>query len=250
MNRLDDGYIISFNAVILITHDKTITQGTYINTLTFTANKTTITTGETATLTITATDLNDIPVPNKQIRLYKNNTLYDTLTTNTQGQATKTITGTSTGGKQTFTTKPYGTSQTPIIIEDCIYYDLGDDDTTNNYWFNTNNTDLYFDNNKMIIEAKTSSPQIQQRDLTNDVVGKRITYKVDLELNGIETRISILKDGSISAGAATQYSSTDGTFEIKDYTVEPGHTYYFVIQPHNTSAGDKISFSNLKIYES
>lgn len=68
---LEEDYIISFDATVKITHDKTVIQGTWINTIALTTNKNRIHTSETLNLTATVTDSNGTPVPNKTISFYK-----------------------------------------------------------------------------------------------------------------------------------------------------------------------------------
>ena len=77
--------------------------------------------GDTTVLTATVLDSNDDPVENATVELYKAGTLWDTLTTDSSGECTKTYTSAGIGdvsfeAKCNLLTKTYD-------IEDCINYD-------------------------------------------------------------------------------------------------------------------------------
>lgn len=63
--------IVGFDASITIKQDKPVIVGAYLSTLTLTASKSVIMDGTTSTIKIKAKDSNNLPVPNKQIKLYE-----------------------------------------------------------------------------------------------------------------------------------------------------------------------------------
>lgn len=114
--------IILFNATIEIKQDQPVITGKYVTGLTITGDKTVIQTNDTVNLTIKATDLDQIGVPNKNIKIYKNNTLWQTLTTDNNGEATYTYTGTGAGNIR-FQAKYGRTRSEECTIQDWMVYD-------------------------------------------------------------------------------------------------------------------------------
>ena len=125
--------IIIFNASIEIKQDQPAIVGKYVTDITITGDKTVIQTNDTVNLTIKATDLDNIGVPNKTIKIYKNNTLWQTLTTDTNGEATVSYTGEGTGVLNIHAVHGSLVSET-YSITDCISYDTGIDGTANEIW--------------------------------------------------------------------------------------------------------------------
>lgn len=68
---LFNGYIISFDAEILITHDKTEINGEWVNLIELTTNKTIVKRGDTLKVNATVTDNNGEPVENTVIEIWK-----------------------------------------------------------------------------------------------------------------------------------------------------------------------------------
>ena len=140
LDSLQEYDVILFNSNITIQHNKPEIQGAYITALHITTNKPIIESGNTSTITITATDLQTLPVSNKKIKLLKNNVLLDTLTTDNNGQCSYTYTGVG-DGLLNFQAK-YQSLTNNTEITDCLFYNNHEE------WYNpssritvTENTD-------------------------------------------------------------------------------------------------------------
>ena len=132
LTDLQEYDVILFNSNITIKHDKPEIIGKYITALDITGDKSIIQTSETSTLEITATDLEHLPMPNKTIHLLKNNSLLDTLVTDSQGKCSYTYTGIG-AGKQDFIAKYRGLQSETCSILDCIICDINNSLAVSDY---------------------------------------------------------------------------------------------------------------------
>lgn len=124
MTDLQEYDIILFDSSITVKHDLPEIKGAYVTSLALTTDKLIIQNGQSATVTVTALDLDTLPVANKSIKLYKDGTLLDTLTTDSNGQATKTITATSLA-EISLVAKYQGTiTSEELVINDTSLFDL------------------------------------------------------------------------------------------------------------------------------
>lgn len=124
MTDLQEYDVILFNSNITIRHDQPEIKGAYVTSLQLTSDKLILQNGESATLTVTALDLDTLPVANKPIKLYKNGTLLDTLTTDSNGQAITSITASSLA-EISLVAKYQGTiTSEELVINDANLFDL------------------------------------------------------------------------------------------------------------------------------
>lgn len=161
---LQEHDIILFDTNITVKHDKPEIKGTYVTGLQITAEPSTIIADETSTVTITATDLTTLPVPNKTIKIYKNGTLLDTLTTDNNGQCTKTITGTGAGLLELIA-KYLGTTSNTFNLIDAFYRFIGSETFSDKFTFSNNLTTSTADNTLQIVNA---TAQTRYATLSND----------------------------------------------------------------------------------
>jgi len=140
LESLQEYDVILFNSDVTIAHNKPEIVGAYVTDLDITANPNIIQANETSILEITATDLEHLPVQNKSIQLLKNNTLLDTLVTDSQGKATYTYTGQGSG-KLDFIAKYRSLQSETYVITDSMFYDkaiLNDPQTNDNWQYGSN----------------------------------------------------------------------------------------------------------------
>ena len=102
VNSLDYGYIILYDAEVVITHTNPIIDGVWVDSILLESDATELSIDESATITATVTDHNDTPISSKAVKFYDGSTLLDTVNTDSTGVATYTFSS-STGGTHTIT---------------------------------------------------------------------------------------------------------------------------------------------------
>ena len=125
VENLQKGYIISLNAQLSITHDKTVITGRPPQ-LTLTSDKTVLSAydGDTATLTAYYSQ-DETPIPDTTVTFYNGANSIGTATTDSNGEATLTYTATGIGDMSL--TAKIGTLVSEIYsLEDCIYCHLNE----------------------------------------------------------------------------------------------------------------------------
>ena len=135
-------------------------------------------------------------------------------------------------------------------VLDCIYYDDMSSDTSSNYYVNTANNSIGYNNGYVTITANTSTSgnlYVDLRSLTNDLIGKTVNVEVDVVLNGVSARLRILKNGSSLMNS--EYTTSDGTITLQNVDLtETADSYFIRLETRNTAIGDSIQFKNLKVY--
>ena len=189
-------------------------------------DKSIIQTGETATLTITATDLEHLPMPNKTIGIYSNDTLLDTVTTDTNGEATYTLTGTGSG-LNTITAK-YGSLQSETYeLLDSIFYDKGLDGIGNhndNWTKSSGMSQTRTDNYTLLSETATGTASYIYANNNTGISGD-FSIEWDNHLTSDSRDYFILKGSSDVAKAFTSYDIT-GEGHVKLVIVDTTATVY------------------------
>lgn len=249
--------IILFNASIEIKQDQPTIIGKYVTGLTITGDKTVIQTNDTVNLTIKATDLDNIGVPNKNIKLYKNNTLWQTLTTDTNGEINVSYTGEGTGVLNIQAVHGGIIQSETYSILDCIYFDPCTSDTTSRFYVDTSrDNSIAFSTDKLVLTLGTGN-QFTRLDtdtsaLTlSDYVGKSVRFKVDVTPSRMgRVQISQYVSGVYSGAVSSDWVTTASTIYV-DADIDANVTrLFFIIGGNGTGAtsGDTIDIQNIRIY--
>ena len=147
--------------------------GATVDSLTLTSDKSILSyaDSQSATLTVTAYDSSNNPVPNASVGLYKNGTYWDTITTNNNGVATKTYN--STGAGDINITAISSITYQTILIEDCSRYNNTNINSVIevNYPLPSGDWSIEFDSYKT-----SESTSNNQCHVDLGVVANRITY--------------------------------------------------------------------------
>lgn len=131
---------------------------------------------------------------------------------------------------------------------DCIYYDAVTSDTTSNYYINTNNATISYDDGIVLTSKVASAIYADVRTILNQIKGKTINIEVEVsDITDCEVRLEFIPNSV--ATAYTQYSANDGVLSLSNVTVPNDSTNGFVrVSTRNQSIGGEFKFKNLKVY--
>ena len=268
LDSLQEYDVIQFQSNITITHNKPEIIGKYITDLQLTGDKSIIQTSETSILEITATDLEHLPIPNKSIQLLKNNTLLDTLTTDSQGKCSYTYTGVG-AGKLDFKAKYLSLQTETYEIIDCTFIDYGTTGhDSNNYIIASALTETLTSEGVNVSKAPSGSTNGNYRTVT-DFTGD-FTATVEVKTNNQPIRVGIIDTDNSRAFAnfnQTEFTQiriikTSTTLTIQQYTddewvdltvsglqnVDLTLDCKFLFYIYNTANDTNLTFKNLQIY--
>ena len=262
---LEAGDILLYDMTVEIKHDKPIITGAIVTGLTLTANKDTIQTGDTATLTMKATDLETLGVTGKTIKLYKNDTLLDTLTTDSNGECTYTYTGLGDGA-DSFQAKHLGTvTSSTCVIYDCLFYDPAVDDAkASSYYVPSAITVTYDNGTKLTKQASGSTANKYYLDtgLTGDweaILNITSDGAARIGVRDSDGAISVInktfdddlvrvrvKDGSLTIAILVDDEWVNQT--LISSNADLTKTLNFTIYLYNTANELNVTYKDLKVY--
>ena len=173
--------------------------------------------------------------------------LLGTAITDENGVATFTYTGAGRGKINIVAESGDLVSETFVVL-DCIYYDAVTSDTTSNYYINTNNATISYDDGIVLTSKVASAIYADLRTILNQIKGKTINIEVEVsDITDCEVRLEFIPNSV--ATAYTQYSANDGVLSLSNVTVPNDSTNGFVrVSTRNQSIGGEFKFKNLKVY--
>lgn len=174
-------------------------------------------------------------------------------TTDDNGVASYTYTGHGSGEMDFIASTSNPFDESSLVSEtyevlDCIYYDAVTSDTTSNYYINTNNATISYDDGIVLTSKVASAIYADVRTILNQIKGKTINIEVEVsDITDCEVRLEFIPNSV--ATAYTQYSANDGVLSLSNVTVPNDSTNGFVrVSTRNQSIGGRFKFKNLKVY--
>ena len=214
-----------------------------LTSITLSATKQTIQSGETATLTATL-DNHQI---GRTVKLYNGSTFVANMTDNGDGTYSYTYTGVGDGNVEF--TALCGNIQATYSLIDAVFNDKVPSDTTSLYYLNTTYSSIAYSDGKIIISAlnNVNAPYVDVRSLVNTVKGKSVRFSCDVEPNNCEVRLEVY--GTAGAGRTTEWVSSATHLETEPYTIPSNtSTGFFRIMMRNNDTGSSFAFKNFTVW--
>ena len=274
LSEYEENYIISLNITVEITHTKPIITGSWINTLTVTADKDVFQTGDTCNITATALDMGSIGLANAPVtfKFYdSNDTLIDTKTgtTDTNGQCTVSYLGQGTGALN-IQCNCMNVLETYSLL-DCLFLDYAVTGKKNSNWTNySNRLTVTTDSNGTLLESNTSSNGYYFLNNASFTYSEWILEFDVVNLPSTDLSIGIYIQDSNSSNTQINFNSTEtgttGHFKLENknnqfklyvddaliktvnHTTTVGnHEIGFRLNLYATDKGRFIKYKNLKL---
>ena len=255
LDSLQEYDVILFNSNITIQHNKPEIIGKYITALDITANNPIIQTQETSILEITATDLEHLPMPNKSIQLLKNNTLLDTLTTDSQGKCSYTYTGVG-DGLLNFIAKYRGLQSEIFVVTDALFYDTASSSASvSKYYTRTDlGNQLSYVDNVLVFTVGTSYTFVHiggSSGVSNvsDYTGKLLKFEVDVNPSyKCRLRVYQTVNGTNSHLISSSWVTEASTISLEATLNSNATAISFRLDASENNQGETVTFKNWKIY--
>ncbi len=134
-----------------------------------------------------------------------------------------------------------------FVVTDCIYFDPVTSDTTSNYYINSNNVDISYNDGYIVITSKNTGREmyVDLRSISEDIKGKTVNFEVEVDTNGI-TGI-VLRTYNITPTASMNI--VNGVNLLENVSIpSDANLPLFRITKTNSTSGQSFKIKNIKVY--